>query len=58
MSNILTISKKAAEKPDPVKMNDAYRELVLRLFAETEHEEQREFKALRAEVERTARKRL
>lgn len=58
MSNIRIIGKMTPEKPDPVKINDAYKDLVMRQFADIEHEEQREFKARRSEVERRARERL
>jgi len=55
---VIKLSDRRPEKPDPNKVNDAYKDLVMRTFADFEHEENRELKDRRAEVERLARQRL
>lgn len=55
---VIKLSDRRPEKADPIKMNDAYKELVMKTFADFEHEEDREYKNRRAEVERLARQKL
>lgn len=46
------------ERPDPNKVNKAYQDLVMQVWADMDHADRRDFLEKKAEVERAARRRL
>jgi hypothetical protein len=55
---VIKLSDRRPERPDPNKVNDAYKNLVMKVFDDFEHKRNREIKDRRAEVERNARQKL
>lgn len=55
---VVSLGDRRPEKPDPNKVNSAYRDMVMQVWADMDHADRRELKEKKAEVERAARQRL